>query len=202
MARSQSILIIISLMLIAVLSVFVYATGSSTSGENKELNIDLVPPEVYQYTSIYSIFQYKWEQQYNYAKEGTFSVESSQSLYKTKMSGQLTVRNLEHQGTNGIYEVWLIDVDTGFHLSLGLFKVNQDGDQRFSYSHPAYINQYDIVAVTREPFPDTDPRQNGEVVLVGYFDPSSLTKSSVSYGVGPSLGEYAQYGEDAETVYG
>ena len=65
----------ISLLLIltAFFADYVYADAS---GESRELNIDMVPPEVYDFTSIYSMFTYKQETKYSTATEGTFSVES------------------------------------------------------------------------------------------------------------------------------
>jgi len=192
----------VSLILIIAVLFAVYAYAGDTSGEKKELNIDLIPPEVYEYTSIYSMFEYQYAVKYNTAKEGTFSVESSQSRYKNKMSGTISVRNLDYLSKyDEIYEAWLIDIDSGYKLSLGLFTVDSDGENRFSWSHPSYINEYDIIVITKEEYPDDNPWPNGEVVLVGYFDTTSLTKSSVSYGSGSSLGQYAKYGNLADSVY-
>ncbi len=191
----------VSLIFVSVVFFSLY-TYAQVSGENKELNIDLVPPEVYQYTSIYSTFDYQWKQKRNIAKEGAFSVESTRGRYKNRMSGAVTTRNLDYLALDKMYEAWLVDVETGYTLSLGLFSVDQDGDVRFSWSHPGYVNAYDMIVVTKEPYPDKDPRPSGVVVLVGYFDTSSLTKSSVSYGTGQTLGEYSAYGNAAESVFG
>ncbi len=193
----------VSLVLIMAVLMAVYAYAlSSATGESKELNIDLVPPEVFEYTSIYSMNSYVTAQKYNTAVEGTFAIKSSQSRYKNSLSGTLVTYNLDYLSTyNYIYEVWLVDQDTGYQHSLGLFIVDQDGYKRYSFGSDNYINAYDMVVVTKEPYPDTDPRPNGEVVLVGYFDTTSLTKSSVSM-AGISKYQYAQYGEEAESVYG
>jgi len=172
----------VSLVLImaVILTVYTYAL-SVGSGEHNELNIDLVPPEVFEYTSIYSMNNYNNEQKYNTATEGTLALESSQSRYKNKMSGTLTAYNLEYLSTyDEIYEAWLVDQDTGYQLSLGLFIVDQDGYTKFSFGSDNYANPYDMVVVTKEPYPDEDPRPSGDVMLVGYFDTESLTKSTVA----------------------
>jgi hypothetical protein len=205
------LLVSLLLILVALFAVYTYAShanpagGSSagTSGESKELNIELVPPEVYEYTSIFSMFAYEYVVKYNTATEGTFSVESSRSRYKNSMDGTLSVRNLEYlKYYDEIYEAWLVDIDTGYQLSLGLFIVNQDGEARFTWIQPSYINEYDMIVVTKEQYPDHDPRPSGDVVLVGYFDTSSLTKSSVSRGSQATRDQYSQYGELSEDVYG
>src|SRR3989338_4361479 len=190
------------LILTAFFAVYVYAGGDQT-GESRELNIDLVPPEVYDFTSIYSMFTYQQATKYNTATEGTFSVESSQSRYKNRMSGTITIYNVDYLDQyDEIYEAWLVDFDTGYQLSLGLFIVDQDGYGKFSYSTESYVNAYDAVVVTKEEYPDEDPRASGDVVLVGYFDTTQLTKTTVSTGTGSTLDEYADYGEEADSVYG
>ncbi len=183
-------------------AIYVYG-GDVQGGESKELNIDMIPPRVYDFTSIYSMFSYQQETKYNTATEGTFSVESSQSRYKNRMSGTITTRNLDYLDQyDEIYEAWLIDLDTGYPLSLGLFIVDADGYKRFSYMTESYVNVYDAVVVTKENYPDEDPRPSGNVVLVGYFDTTQLTKRTVSTGTGSTLDQYADYGEEADSVYG
>lgn len=196
------------LILVSLFAVYVVAShvnpgggGGAQTGESKELNIELVPPEVFEYTSIYSMFVYEREKKYGIATEGTFSVESSVSRYKNEMDGTLMVYNVEYlEQYDEIYEAWLVDLDTDYALSLGLFKTDSDGYARFSYHQDSYVDAYDAIVVTKEEFPDDDPRPNGDVVLVGYFDTDSLTKSTVSTG-GISKEEYNKYGEDADYVY-
>lgn len=203
---------VISLLIIltALFAIYGYAksanpSGSSApqTGENKELNIDLFPPEVFEYTSIYSMFAYDIGTKYNLVEEGTFSIESSCSRYKNRMAGLITTYNIKYLDTyNEIYEAWLIDLDTGYQLSLGLFTVDQSGSVRFRFGSEAYVNPYDMVVITKEPYLDDDPRPSGDVVLLGYFDTTSLTRSKVSRGTGVTKEQYKQYGEEAEEVYG
>ncbi len=190
----------LSFLMVVLSALYVLA---QTSGESKELNVDMVPPEVYDYTSIYSMFSYTSDAKYNLAEEGTFSVESSTSRYKNRMSGSILTYNLAYLDEyEEIYEAWLIDRDTGYQYSLGLFLVDQDGYTRFSYSVDNYVNPYDMIVVTKELYPDDDPRPNGEVVLVGYFDTSSLTHTTESTGQVVTRYQYKQYGESADEVYG
>jgi hypothetical protein len=185
----------------ALFAVYVFA-GGDQEGEDHELSVKLVPPEVYEYTSIYSMFEYEKDVKYNTATEGTFTLESSQSRYKNHMSGIVTVYNLDYiDQYDEIYEAWLVDLDTGFQQSQGLFLVDHDGYDRFSFESDHYANEYDMIVVTKEEYPDEDPRPNGEVVLVGYFDTTSLTRSTVS-SAGISRYQYKQYGEEADEVYG
>lgn len=202
--------IFLLMILTALFAIYGYAKsadpggGSGTqTGESKELNIDIFPPEIFEYTSIYSMFAYDIGTKYNIVEEGTFSVESSRSRYKNRMSGVITTYNVEYLSTyDEIYEVWLVDLDTGYQLSLGLFTVDQSGSARFRFASDAYINPYDMVVITKEPYPDDDPRPSGDVVLLGYFDTTSLTRSTVSQGSGVTKEQYKQYGEEAEEVYG
>jgi hypothetical protein len=179
--RLTSLTLFFTLLLVLTAFFAVYAYAEQT-GEHKELNIDMVPPSVYSYTSVYSMFDYQWKQRYNYAEEATFTLESDMGRYKNRMNGYISTHNLEYLGLDEVYELWLVDRDTGYHLSLGLFTVDQDGEERFSWSHPGYANAYDLVVVTKEPYPDSNPHPGGDVALVGYFDPTSLTRSSVPYG--------------------
>ncbi len=181
-------------------AVYVFA-GGDQGGETPELTVELVPPEVYEYTSIYSMFEYEKDVKYNTATEGTLELKTSKSRYKNSMTGALTLRNLEYLDQyDEIYEAWLVDLDTGFQQSQGLFLVDQDGYVRFSFQSSHYASPYEMIVVTKEEYPDDDPRPNGEVVLVGYFDTTSLTRSTVS-SARVTRYEYKQYGEEADSVY-
>ena len=195
------------LLLVVLFAIYGYALPSNPGGGggpqtlgHKELNVDMVPPEVFDATSVYSMFTYQQEKKYNTNTEGTFSLESSQSRYKNEMSGTIETQRLEDLDNDEMYEAWLVDLDTGYQLSLGLFMVDSDGHAIFSYKRPNYVNPYDAVIVTKEQYPDDDPRPNGDVVLVGYFDTTYLTKSTVSTAL-ITKEEYSKYGEEADTVY-
>lgn len=194
------LLIIFSAMLVTALT-NPSGGGGTQTGAKQELRADMVPPEVFEYTSVFSMNAYLQETKRGTAKEGTFELKSTQSRYKNTMSGVVTVRNLEYIGNyNEIYEAWIVDMDTGFTLPVGLFTVDGDGDATLDFTNEDFANPYDAVVVTKESYPDNDPRPNGEVVLVGYFDATSLDKSTLSSSA-ITKEEYSQYGEDADSVY-
>ena len=208
---SSRMLLIISIVSFIIISsaVLVFAVssnpgggGGSQTGARQQLDVSMVPPEVFEYTSIYSMNEYEQETKRGTAKEGTFSLESSQSRYKNTMSGVLTFHNLDYLDQyDEIYEAWMVDMDTGYTLAVGLFTVDQDGYKMVTFTNNDFAAPYEAIVVTKEPYPDDDPRPNGEVVLVGYFDASSLDKSTLS-SAGITKEEYSQYGEEADTVYG
>lgn len=84
----------------------------------------------------------------------------------------LKVENLPPQ-SGRVYEGWLVDLDTGYKLSLGAF-VTQDngrGELRFKQNIVNY-ELYDMIVVTKEVVDDTLPQQ-GPVVF-GTIIPGSL----------------------------
>ncbi len=87
---------------------------------------------------------------------------------ETTPIGELYIqaRDLQPLGMNEKYEIWLFDADTGYSQSLGLIYAGIGGtiSDYIKMQKPFYY--YDFVAITKEPFPETDPRP-GEVVLVG-----------------------------------
>ena len=49
-----------------------------------------------------------------------------------------------------IYEFWLVDVETGYSLSLGVFSMTtSSGNGRFSFSYNGYIDEYDKAVVAK-----------------------------------------------------
>lgn len=80
---------------------------------------------------------------------------------------------------NQRYEGWLIDEDTGYWLTFGVFATDHFGNGRLNtatYSvggmpekQKIYhsLELYDALAVTLEPYPDDDPRPSENVVLYG-----------------------------------
>ncbi len=78
--------------------------------------------------------------------------------------------------TDSQFEVWLVDVDSGYRLSLGTFVTGFGGVGQLDYHVDNYLDPYDFVEVTLEPADDWDVSP-GPVVLVGqipeanYFNP-------------------------------
>lgn len=70
---------------------------------------------------------------------------------------------------NGQYEVWLIDVDSNYRLSLGTFTTNMGGIGELEYRVNNFIDSYDYVEITAEPLVDTDVSP-GPVALIGEIE--------------------------------
>jgi len=77
-----------------------------------------------------------------------------------------------------VYEGWLVDHDSGYRLSLGTFVTTGFGGVgELRYRTNNYLDPYDTVEVTLEPYYDEDPAP-GPLVLVGlmpqprHYDPA------------------------------
>ncbi|MBI4148714.1 anti-sigma factor [Candidatus Woesearchaeota archaeon] len=67
-----------------------------------------------------------------------------------------------------VYEAWLVDRDTDYWLSLGLFDTIGRGTGELELQKlNRYLDYYDSVVVTREPFPDSNPAPSKEIMLRG-----------------------------------
>jgi hypothetical protein len=94
--------------------------------------------------------------------------------------------------TNSMFEAWLVDVDTGYRLSLGTFVTGFGGVGEIDYHVDYYLDPYDFVEVTLEPFDDLDVGP-GPVVLVGqipqanYYNPDPKSAKMVAP---PSIRNY------------
>lgn len=65
-----------------------------------------------------------------------------------------------------VYEVWLVDADSGYRLSLGTFVTLYGGVGELFYQSDRYLDAYDTVEITEEPFDDFSLAP-GPTVLVG-----------------------------------
>jgi hypothetical protein len=67
-----------------------------------------------------------------------------------------------------VYELWLVDNETGDDLNLGVFDTDNDGEGKLNLkrtmNNPA---RYDRIIVTSEDSDDQDPRRDGPIVLTG-----------------------------------
>jgi hypothetical protein len=98
-----------------------------------------------------------------YGAGGNNPYPTSQILVQTK--------NLPPVGENEIYEVWLMDKESEYSITLGLIKNALDPTGSLITVIPRLVDQYDYVLVTREPFPDLNPGP-GEIVVMGEINPS------------------------------
>jgi|GEM_PF-2505088 len=78
---------------------------------------------------------------------------------------------------NGQYEVWLFDDDSSFQLSLGTFTTLGGGVGEFKYDTENYLDAYDKVVISLEPYDDDDVAPHtlilqGNIPEPVYFDPA------------------------------
>lgn len=67
-----------------------------------------------------------------------------------------------------VFEGWLVDKDTDYWLSVGLFDTIGRGTGEIELQKlNRYLDVYDDVVITREPFPDSNPAPSKEIVLKG-----------------------------------
>ncbi len=68
------------------------------------------------------------------------------------------------------FEVWLVDTQTNYRMSLGSFTTMFGGIGTLDYRIDNYFDAYDLVEVTVEPLDDMDEAP-GEVILIGLIPP-------------------------------
>ncbi len=175
MKKAIFIILLITLASIA----FVYAGSNDTSPDKKEQTVDLLPPEVAEFTTIASTHAQEVAEKTGTAVEGTLQISTERSYYRNNMEGEVWLYNLPLNDNDNMYEVWLVDVHSGYKLSVGMFSVRSTATQRFSFNHPSYANEYDKIVITLEEYPDTDPRPGDTVVLVGDLNMETLLHRAV-----------------------
>ena len=84
----------------------------------------------------------------------------------------MAFRGMPVVGDDHRFQAWLYDADNDFWQSLGLLDVRGQISGTASHTWEIFrpIWMYDWVYVTREPFPDTDPRPSEEVILEGEIE--------------------------------
>ncbi len=174
------IAIIITLFLTSIIAVV--ARDASTQAAKKEHAVELYPPEYWEFSNTASVNAYNQDLVYGTATYGDIAIETQRSRYRNTASYDLWVYNLDQLDNDEIYEVWFVDDDTGYKLTGGIFIVDSRGDERHSASFTTYLDVYDRVVVTVEPYPDEDPNPSGEVALVADINLEHLIKRRVSMG--------------------
>lgn len=91
----------------------------------------------------------------------------------------LRVRDLPPLEKDQIYQVWLVDEDTGYPLSIGLFRAPLVGISELNFDASMSALVYDMIVITVEPFPDVDLHP-GNPVLVGAIPIDRITGRDVS----------------------
>lgn len=142
--------------------------------------VELVPPveEGYDYFTKYRPFY----------PRATARVDSRRHRYYPRSHVVITTKDIEPSyKTNNVYEGWLYDADTGYRLSMGIFKASMGGVGRLEYRSNSYLDPYDFIVITSEPYPDPDPLP-GEIILVGpiekqdeYYRPFTYQEEMYGY---------------------
>jgi hypothetical protein len=120
--------------------------------------------------------------------KGGAKVMSSRSPLTPNGQVQLTVKELGGTDRTGMaFEAWLFDEESGYALSLGSFRTVGFGNAFMDWHSDQYIDEYDYVIITEEPYPDFDPLP-GKAVLQGripkpdYFYEREFGVSKKMYG--------------------
>ena len=102
---------------------------------------------------------------------GTARLRSSTWYGYPRAQATITTKDIEPSDTiKSQYEVWLVDTDTGYRLSLGTFTALFGGVGELWYKADLYFDAYEFVEVTVEPYNDVDVSP-GPVVLLGRIPP-------------------------------
>jgi len=106
-----------------------------------------------------------------YAPRGTARFNTARSRYYPRGQVIIKVKDVPTSYSDGsAYEGWVYDEDSGYYLSLGIFKAIQGGVGVLYYRATNYLDHYDYVVITREPYPDTDPSPSDDIVLYGLIE--------------------------------
>lgn len=96
------------------------------------------------------------------------------SRYNQDLSAGIKIRVVElipSYSKYYVFETWLVDKDTDYWLSAGLFDTIGRGVGEIELQKlNRYLDVYDEVVITREPFPDNSPAPSKEIVLRGAID--------------------------------
>jgi len=98
-----------------------------------------------------------------------FGGEDVGDYYTHTREGSITfIVSLENRASEGmVYEGWLVDVETGEKLSIGLFKGDRQESVQYGFFggiDPQF--HYDVLVITEEPIIDSDPAPNKPVAGV------------------------------------
>jgi hypothetical protein len=92
----------------------------------------------------------------------------------------LRVRDLPPLDNENIYQVWLVDLDTGYPLSIGMINPPIVGIAELSIDVPMSAFIYDTLVITVEPFPDSDLHP-GKPIMAGDIPQTRTMARDVSH---------------------
>lgn len=169
--------LLIAILVLTFLVSFVAVIGDTNTREH---SAELYPPEVWEYTTTASMNAFQQSVVYGTATYANIEIKTERSRYRNMANFDLWVYNMPSLDNYEIYEVWFVDDDTGYKLTGGVFSVDYYGDERHSANFQTYLDVYDRVVVTVEPYPDEDPNPSGDVALVADINLEHLIKRRVS----------------------
>lgn len=130
---------------------------------------------------------------HSFFPKGGAKIMSARSPLLPKGQVQLSVKDLGGTDKGGTdrsglaYEGWLFDEQSGYALSMGVFRTVGFGNGRLEWHSDQYIDEFDYVFITEEPYPDYDPMP-GPVILQGriakpdYFYEREFAPVKAAYG--------------------
>ena len=117
---------------------------------------------------------------------GSAYISTTRAYNPPTATGSISIKVKEldiSQNYDTFFEAWLVDDETGYWLSLGLFNTDHFGNGILNTFLPERqrlyhnLDAYDAVIVTREPYPDVDPRPTDDVVLYGRIEKREFLES-------------------------
>lgn len=132
-----------------------------------------VPVPLYPYAFLQREYPTSDWEDYTHLSKATARVLSLSNPYNSAFRKRpasevhMKIRELAPLGTDAMYEAWLVDEESEYFQSMGLFKLGIEGTGSLSWSITRPLVAFDKIVVTVEPFPDWDPRPSGEYALVG-----------------------------------
>src|SRR3989338_4930397 len=115
--------------------------GDDTTGSDIA-TVPLYPPEILYYGKS-ATSGYK-EAALLHGEElyAELKLTAEQSIHRNEAEGDLWYYNLPRLPSNQIYELWLVDTDSGYKLSTGVFFSDDSEDGRFSFTYHRSIGEY------------------------------------------------------------
>ena len=93
---------------------------------------------------------------------------------------KLQVRDLPPIARDEILQAWLGDEKTGFFLPIGSIRPVTYGVTSLDFEIQDFLHMYDVIMVTKEPFPDYDLFPSDDVVLIGDIPQTRIKQPAIT----------------------
>ncbi len=100
---------------------------------------------------------------------------SGQNTAEPRTRILVQTRGMEPRGQDKFYEVWLVDDETEYALSIGLIKSGIQNTGQLSFEMNRMVDMFEAVMVTAEPYVDNTPGPDGDIVLYGRIDEARVS---------------------------